>query len=486
MRAFVRKFSSGPPDEYYKYIAESELGEPDWESLFPQNWKDATDETPCVEIGSDTASKLIRERIRSIRAEFGDHTVLIGGPPCQAYSVVGRSRNAGNPEYDITNDHRLSLYREFANVLKTLRPMVAVLENVRGLLSIRVNGNLLFEDVMDCLQNASGENQYELFSLAPYADKRSWRNGIPVRDFIVRSEEHGVPQKRHRVFVICIRSDIARSLPNQFFPKLELHSKQVTLNEVIGMMPSLRSKLSKRDDDRAWKNVVQRAIRLVRMNIPQSISSNDERAFKRNLSLVMKSTKYSSFPTAFGDVRNSRSFSETCPSNLRDWISDEKLPLIPNNETRGHMAEDLNRYLFAAAFARTFAKSPRAEDFPKDIAPNHANWLSGKFVDRFRVQVADHPSTTITSHISKDGNYFIHPDPCQCRTLTVREAARLQTFPDNYLFMGGRTNQYSQVGNAVPPYLAWQIAEQVSKIFDFRDQSRKRANKKQENRSKLQ
>ena len=155
-----------------------------------------------------------------------------------------------------------------------------------------------------------------------------------------------------------------------------------------------------------------------------------------------------------------------CPKILGQWLYDAKLTKLPNNDTRGHMAGDLCRYLFAAIYAKVAGRSPKALDFPKSLAPNHFNWNSGKFADRFRVQLSDQPATTVTSHIAKDGHYFIHPDPAQCRSLTVREAARLQTFPDNYLFKGGRTEQYVQVGNAVPPFLALKLAEALHSILD--------------------
>ena len=130
------------------------------------------------------------------------------------------------------------------------------------------------------------------------------------------------------------------------------------------------------------------------------------------------------------------------------------------------MASDLGRYLFASVFGTVHGYSPKAADFPLVLSPDHRNWHSGVFNDRFRVQLADEASTTVTSHISKDGHYFIHPDPLQCRSLTVREAARLQTFPDDFLFMGNRTEQYVQVGNAVPPYLAQKIAKLLAQALN--------------------
>ena len=462
LRAFLRKFPSRFPSEYYDYLNGVLAQEPDWSSLYPLQWEEASDETPCLELGTSKASSFVRQRIAKIRAAHGDRTVLLGGPPCQSYSVVGRARNVGNADYDPASDERQSLYLEYAKVLEQLQPAVAVMENVRGMLSAKHDDRPIFSDVMDTLAHAGGKDRYRLFSLAPADGSRSWGEGLSPKDFLVRAEEHGVPQTRHRVFVICVRRDIADTLRSDHLPTLDRSEAKVSVHDTIGAMPMLRSRLSWDDDDASWQQALIKAHKLAHRYMPV-MTSGIEQKFRLSLDRALESTTGTALPHR--EAQGSTGFPNACPSALREWIYDPNLARLPNNETRAHIDEDLARYLYAAAYASAFDRSPKARDFPRALAAKHRSWDTGKFDDRFRVQLRDHPSTTITSHLSKDGHYFIHPDPGQCRSLTVREAARLQTFPDNYFFHGSRTQQYVQVGNAVPPYLARQIARQLWSVL---------------------
>ena len=169
-------------------------------------------------------------------------------------------------------------------------------------------------------------------------------------------------------------------------------------------------------------------------------------------------------------VQLTNAANEQSPQQLVDWFKDRPTDLLANHVSRGHMPTDLVRYLFVAAYGEITNKSPRLMDFPRCLLPEHKNVDPENigdsiFKDRFRVQVGSRHSMTVTSHIAKDGHAFIHPKAMQCRSLTVREAARLQTFPDSYVFLGNRTSQYTQVGNAVPPYLARQIAGIVANVL---------------------
>ena len=466
LRAFLRKFGTGFPPEYYDFLNGTIEREPDWAEIYPEHWDAACDETRRMELGKPPARDFLRQRIERIRAEHGGRTVLLGGPPCQSYSVVGRARNVGNAWYDPDLDDRQSLYKEYVRVLRQLRPAVAVMENVKGMLSARHAGQLVFPDVMRKLQRGRRSDGYRLFALASRSGACSWEEGAEPKDFLVHAEDHGVPQTRHRVFVVCIRRDVARSLPEELLPRLERWSDMVPLHDIIGSMPRLRSRLSRHDSPDSWQAAVRRACELVDLNQPAMLR-DEERRFRRALERALTATHGVAPP--FRDAPDGIVFPRNCPRELRKWLLDEKLGTLPNNETRAHIPEDLARYLYAAAFGRAFRRSPKTFHFPEALVPPHASWNTGKFDDRFRVQLPERPCTTVTSHLSKDGHYFIHPDPGQVRSLTVREVARLQTFPDNYFFHGNRTQQYVQVGNAVPPFLAWQIARLLWAVLDHQD-----------------
>jgi len=267
----------------------------------------------------------------------------------------------------------------------------------------------------------------------------------------------GVPQRRQRVIVVGIRSDLASSASKA---SIDVSGTRRTVANAIENLPPLRSGLSRGcDSNAAWRETVVESAKLL-ASIHRSKRGTPLRVQFSTLAKDLKSASLpprtsTALPPAYG----------TSNDELLRWLEQPELRATAQHETRGHMASDLGRYLFAAVFGAVRGYSPKAADFPSALSPNHRNWYSGAFNDRFRVQLADEASTTVTSHISKDGHYFIHPDPAQCRSLTAREAARLQTFPDDYLFLGNRTQQYVQVGNAVPPYLARSIAFLLSRVL---------------------
>ena len=254
------------------------------------------------------------------------------------------------------------------------------------------------------------------------------------------------------MFILGIRSDL------KVEPEILEKQTAPTVEDVIGSLPRVRSGISGGPDTQ------ERWEKLIRKIVADQWFKNSAAADEDFDSVVKKLFNDSViFPTS----RISGFYKK--PVTMLDWFFDERLPVLTGHESRSHMESDIGRYLFAATFAYARGVSPKLSDFPRAILPHHKNVEEGRtgkmFSDRFRVQLRNRFSTTVTSHISKDGHYFIHYDPVQCRSLTVREAARLQTFPDNYHFEGPRTAQYHQVGNAVPPYLAAKIARVVEKIL---------------------
>ncbi|QEY17663.1 DNA cytosine methyltransferase [Cellvibrio sp. KY-GH-1] len=465
LRSFFRKFPDGQvPDEYYKYVS-GHLSRKALFDAFPKEANAAKEETLHEPRALGEDNKYIHEQIERALANHKGKTIVIGGPPCQAYSLVGRARNMGIVGYEAKNDPRHFLYKEYLNILSRVNPEIFVMENVKGILSSTVDGEKIFPKILDDLKcpgkaiNKKTGNKYRIYSLVKSATDPKDPEYEDFSDFIIRAEDYGIPQARHRVILLGVREDI-KNIPSQL-----ITSDKVNIEKVIGDLPSLRSGLSKGGDSyETWHETIADIVK----KLPSKLRKSE---FKE---LAGKIAHYSPVNIEANHrggraIPAGRFVVKSMPYGLKDWFYDARLKYVLNHETRGHIVEDLERYYFCASFARAYADrenpNPKSHEFPKFLAPNHKNWESGKFSDRFRVQAEGRYATTITSHISKDGHYFIHYDPLQCRSLTVREAARIQTFPDNYFFEGNRTQQYVQVGNAVPPYLAKKIAEIVTDVI---------------------
>ena len=458
LRHFLRHFPNNEfPEKYYDYLI-GNITLDDLYCRYPGEFKKAEQSTPRLSIERDTrgqVNQLIKQCLAGKKK-----WVLVGGPPCQAYSLAGRSRMMNDPDFE--QDERHFLYREYLKIIINHCPPVFVMENVKGLLSARVRDESVIKRIVSDLSEPRSKHRknikgpgYRLYSLS---ERITSTGDIDPSMFLVKAEEYGVPQARHRMFIVGVRSDL-HVRPGQ----LRRQAPPV-VRDVIGDLPKIRSGLSGGNDSRQiWQQEISM---FPELNMIKQL--NGHSIAKNVVDQIHSRWKGLNYP----EDRISIIYPEKPSGNhpaLED-LFDPCLSVLTGHESRAHMASDLRRYMYASLFANVTGKSPRLADFPTDLLPAHRNVSSEKFnlpfSDRFRVQLPDQVATTITSHISKDGHYYIHYDPAQCRSLTVREAARLQTFPDNYSFEGSRTSRYHQIGNAVPPYLARQIAEIIADTLD--------------------
>ena len=475
LRSFFRYFrhTQRPiPKQYYDCLR-GQISTEDLYSKWPDESLLADAEAKCIELGGKGKNNdpvYVNELISEV-LDGSKKWVLLGGPPCQAYSLVGRSRMGGINE----NDPRVNLYKHYLWILANHQPAAFVFENVTGLASSKVKDRAVFNEIIDSLcspksylradknfkvNHRKKDLGYSLYGLSPSSDLSNSDlfeiEKIDINSVVIKSEKHGIPQARHRIIIIGIRKDLDRGHPGY----LDLKDP-VPVEDVIGDLPRLRGGLSKENDGgKEWLDVFKRMSDSLQIN--SDIMMSD--VIKKIKSVIVKMRCPKKDRGGEFVVSSKRG-----PNYENGWYFDESLGGVCNHTTRSHLTEDLYRYIYAAVYAQVnkdkASPSPKLQDFPEILWPKHKNTQAaiseGLFNDRFRVQPKGRPATTVTSHISKDGHYFIHYDPTQARSLTVREAARIQTFPDNYFFCGPRTSQYTQVGNAVPPLLASKVAKVV-------------------------
>ena len=453
LRSFLRQFPYDQlPAEYFEYLRQGR--DPAELYLLPKYQEQA--QASGLEAWNEvlrTDKKFNSQLDKRIKTALNGRKdwVLIGGPPCQAYSLVGRSRNMGIKDYIPENDDRHFLYKEYLRIISVHNPAVFVMENVKGILSAKLHGERIFPQIKKDLISLGSKSgvRYRIFSLVRKPESYD-ANGNPIfddSDFVIRTEQYGVPQARHRVILLGVREDIW----SKAVPEILEATDSVPVKDILNL-PKLRSGISRGSyDAKDWRDAVCSFPEAALPAIKKLAGSAVEEKVKAVLkSISVSGSRGGEFvPHVAKKIKN---------EHLAVWLMDSRMCGVFNHMARTHIVGDLHRYLYAACFADQKGVSPKMAEFPDVLKPAHKNRDTGHFADRFRVQVIDQPAKTITSHISKDGHYYIHPDPEQCRSLTVREAARIQTFPDNYFFCGNRTNQYIQVGNAVPPLLANKIA----------------------------
>ena len=327
------------------------------------------------------------------------------------------------------------------------------------MLSSSVQGQRIFEQVAHDLQNAGGQrNSYQLFALALDPQRRPVLGRTEKHaDFLIRAEDFGVPQTRHRVILVGLRNDAASRLASSMLTNGAAEDEPATVRHVVDFMPRIRSTLTKGDSDEAWREAVLGqmvlAIKAIESlkdagDILDIANQADHGFLSSNESLPRSSTDEA--PLAPG-----------CPTALADWITDDHLTVTLNHQSRAHMPDDFSRYLFCSAFAKARFRSPRGARVSVDARPRPQKLVGadipGPLPDPGVGRALDDRDQ---SHLQ--GRPLLHPS--RPVSVPVDDGARggaLAVLPRQLFLHGNRTQQYVQVGNAVPPFLARQIAEVV-------------------------
>ena len=328
----------------------------------------------------------------SIKNEIKNNTVdlLIGGPPCQAYSSLGRAKD----ENGMQNDPRNFLFESYEKILTKFKPKIFVFENVTGLL----NAKLGKEKTINIILKKLGK-KYKLIS--------------NPNEMILNSCDYGVPQVRKRIILIGVRNDI------------NIHPKEI-YESIIKTHYSPDSNANEKRNKKKFVTVKDAIA-----DLPHLKPGEGEKLIKHKI------IKWNEF---------------------LETIRKKDDNIVLDHVSRTHNDSDRKRYYEMSKNKWTFQ-----ELLNKKPSLNHSK--QRVFDNSYVVQFWDLPSRTIIAHLYKDGNQFIHPDFKQERTITPREAARLQSFPDDFIFEGSRTQQYKQIGNAVPPLMAEAIAKSIKNIL---------------------
>jgi DNA (cytosine-5)-methyltransferase 1 len=350
LRSFFRQFSDGRVPEAYYQRLRGELTSEGLYARFPAEAERAARGAWLAELGSSSlAPQAVRDRIRSAIGP-AEAWVLVGGPPCQAYSIAGRSRNHGVRGYRLEDDRRHRLYEEYLRIVADLWPPVFVMENVKGLLSTTIRNERLFERMYEDLRDPARSvrrqkrHRYHIFSLEESADPGLFNQSL--RSFVVRAECHGIPQRRHRVILLAVRDDLG-----DIRPAALTRRASVPAGLVLAGLPPLRSGLSRmpgrpaRDADgrEAWLQVFRRELTRRWVDGNQRIRNRDAvRA------LIVSTIERLRVPPADRGA-------EFVPGQVtvnyeREWFLDERLGGACNHATREHIKPDLHRYPFAGCF----------------------------------------------------------------------------------------------------------------------------------------